>query len=190
MKTRTLVLVSAIFLVMLTRLLPHPPNFGPAGAAALFAVTHFRSRAAGFLIPLTALLLSDAALEVTTRLGLYTSWMAGGYGFYPRMWVVYLAFALVALVGQMLRWRKTPPMVAGCTLTGSIIFFLVTNFVWWPGNELYPQTWHGLLLSYRAGLEFFRWTLLGDACFAVVLFGGFALAEKHYPVLRPASPVT
>jgi len=187
MKSRTVVLVSAIFLVMLTRLLPHPPNFGPVGAATLFAVAHFRSRAAGFIVPLVALLLSDAALEVTTRLGLHSGWLAGGRGFYPMMWVVYLSFVLVALLGQVLRWRKGPAMVAGCTLAGSIIFFLVTNFACWPGSSDYPQTLGGLLLCYTAGLEFFHWTLLGDACFAVVLFGGFALAEKRYPVLRTSA---
>jgi hypothetical protein len=84
----------------------------------------------------------------------------------------------------VLRRRRSLPAVAGCTLAGSVVFFLVTNFAWWAGYDLYPHTWEGLLVCYAAALPFFGWTLLGDAFFATVLFGGFALAARHYPALR------
>jgi hypothetical protein len=77
--------------------------------------------------------------------------------------------------------------VAAGILAGSTLFFLVTNFACWAGYGLYPHTLEGVVQSYVAALPFYRWTLLGDACYATVLFGGLALAERRYPALRPAA---
>src|SRR5437763_461534 len=71
-------------------------------------------------------------------------------------------------------------------LASLVLFYLVTNFAWWAGYDLYPHTLGGLLMSYTAALPFFGWTLLGDLCYATVLFGGLALAERRVPALRPA----
>ncbi len=183
MNPRTTVLLGMILLVALARLLPHPPNFTPIGAVALFGAAHFRSQWA-FLVPLLAMFVSDAALQVATSLGLLGGWMAHGTGFHKGMWVVYGTIALIAAIGLLLRRKKSAMTVAASVLAGSVTFFLVTNFAWWAGYDLYPQTWDGLLLCYAAAIPFFHWTLLGDACYATVLFGGFALAERRYPVLQ------
>jgi hypothetical protein len=184
MKARTLVLTGIVVAAALARVLPHPANFSPAGALALFAAARFRSRLAGLVVPLLALLLGDLGLEAAHRLGLLGGWMAGGAGLYRGMWVVYLAVGLVACLGLLLRRWHSAPAIACCTVAGSTVFFLVTNFAWWGVYDLYPHTWAGLLLCYDAALPFFAPTLLGDAFFATALFGGFALAERYYPALR------
>src|SRR5437660_6450950 len=102
-----LLLTGMVLLVAMTRLLPHPPNFTPLGALALFAGAQFRSRWAAFLVPLAAMLLSDAALEVVTSQEWGSGWLAHGTGFYRGMWVVYGAIALVTAVGLLLRRRKS-----------------------------------------------------------------------------------
>jgi len=91
---------------------------------------------------------------------------------------------VIAALGLVLRRRKSVSAIAGCVLAGSVIFFLLTNFAWWAGYDLYPHTLAGLMLSYEAAIPFFHWTLLGDIFFATVLFGGFALAERRYPALQ------
>jgi hypothetical protein len=187
MKARTLVLMGIVVLVALARLVPHPPNFTPVGALALFGGARFRSPWAAFLVPLSAMLLSDAALELVTSQGWGSGWLAQGAGFYRGMWVVYGAMALVAAVGLLLRRRTSILAVAAGVLAGSLSFFLVTNFAWWAGYDLYSHTAEGLLQSYEAALPFYRWTLLGDACYATALFGGLALAERRYPALRPVA---
>jgi hypothetical protein len=184
MTARTVVLVSLVLLVALARLLPHPPNFTPIGAMALFGAAHFRSRWAALFLPLLAMFLSDLALEAAMNFGLLGGWMTQGRGFHDGMWVVYGTIAIIVALGFLLRKRKSVLAVAGCVLASSGIFFLVTNFAWWAGYDLYPHTMEGLLLSYTAAIPFFHWTLLGDAFFATVLFGGFALAEKRYPALQ------
>jgi hypothetical protein len=41
-----------------------------------------------------------------------------------------------------------------------------------------------LVTCYVAAIPFFQNTLLGDAVFATALFGGLAVAERGFPVLR------
>ena len=84
----------------------------------------------------------------------------------------------------MLATRVLP--IAGATLGGAVIFFLVTNFADWYLFNSYAKSWQGLLDCYVAGIPFFRNTLLGDAFYSALLFGGFALAERKFSGLRLA----
>lgn len=186
MNARTLVVVGMIVVAALSRLVPHPPNFTPIGALALFGAAHFRSRWTAFLVPLAAMLLSDLGLEVITRFGLSSGWLSGGAGFHRGMPVVYGAIALIAAVGLLLSKKKTVLTVAAATLAASVFFFVITNFAVWAEGSMYPLTWDGLILCYTAAIPFFHWTLLGDACYSTILFGGFALAEKRFSTLQPA----
>ena len=71
---RLIALLSAIVAAAALRLVPHPPNFTPIGAMALFSGAYLGRRWLAFAAPLGALLLSDLVL-----------------GFYSGMWVQYLA---------------------------------------------------------------------------------------------------
>jgi hypothetical protein len=65
------------------------------------------------------------------------------------------------------------------------VFFLLTNFAVWAGGSLYPHTAEGLAACFTAAIPFFRNSLLGDATYATILFGAWALVEARFPVLRP-----
>lgn len=173
-----LTLAGLIVVAALTRLLPHPPNFSPVEAIALFGGAYFACRRCALIVPLLALLVSDLALAAING-GLYAGYL-GGIGF----WLVYLCIALSALMGFGLRGKVTGARVLGYSLAGSVLFFLVTNFGAWIGSPMYPQTLGGLLASYAAGIPFFKWTALGTLFYSAVLFGGFALLRNRLPVLR------
>jgi len=185
MKTRTFIIVGAVLLAALTRLMPHPQNFAPITAMALFGAATLADRRWGILTPLLALFVSDLCIDVANRMGLMTSW-----GFYSGMWLVYATTFLIALVGLLLRNHRTVWAIAGATLAGSVIFFLVTNFGVWAFGGLdlygnpYPQSFEGLIACYVAAIPFFKNSLLGDAVYSTVLFGGFALAEMYLPALQ------
>jgi hypothetical protein len=185
MKTRTLIVIGAVLLAALSRLMPHPPNFAPITAMALFGAATLTDRRLGILTPLVALFVSDMCIEVANRMGWMTSW-----GIYSGMWVMYVAYSLIILLGLLLRKHRTAPAIAGATLAGSVVFFLVSNFAVWATGSLdikgipYPHTLEGLIYCYREGIPFFRNTLLGDVFYSTVLFGGFALAERWIPALR------
>ena len=112
--SRILALLSAILLAAALRLVPHPPNFTPIGAMALFSGAYLGRRALAFVAPLAAMLLSDAVL-----------------GFYSGMWVTYLAVALVALLGAIALQKRTPVRIGLAAVAGSALFFLVSNFGTW-----------------------------------------------------------
>lgn len=176
---RSSVIVAAVLLAALSRLIPHPPNFAPITALALFGAATLSDRRVALLTPLAALFVSDLCIEALHRMGLMASW-----GIYPGMWVTYTAFLLIGLLGLLLRRHRNVPAITGATLAGSVFFFVWTNFGVWAGGNLYPHTAEGLLACYTAAIPFFQNTLLGDAVYGTALFGGFALAERGWPVLR------
>ena len=182
---RSSVIVAAVLLAALSRLLPHPPNFAPITAMALFGAATLADNRLALLIPMLALFVSDLGIEALHHMGLMASW-----GIYSGMWVTYSTFLLVTLIGLLLRHHRTVPAITGATLAGSVVFYIVTNFGVWAGGKLYPRTLEGLLACYTAAIPFFQDTLLGDAVYGTVLFGGFALAESGWPVLRelPLAP--
>src|SRR6266567_7198337 len=171
LKPRLLVLISMILVAAASRLIPHPPNVTSLTALALFGGAYFSDRRLAFLVPPTALFLSDLVL-----------------GFYHHMEVVYLSFALIVAIGLWLQKRRTALSIAGAALTSSVLFFVLTNFGVWAFDALYPKTLEGLIACYVAAIPFFQNTLLGDLLYTAVLFGGFALLEMRFSALR--APVT
>ena len=166
---RLTVLLSAIAAAAALRLVPHPPNFTPIGAMALFGGAYLGRRWLAFAAPLGALLLSDLVL-----------------GFYAGMWVQYLAVALVVLIAWGALKRISLLRVVGAALASSIAFFLVTNFGTWALSGMYPLTASGVAACYVAALPFFQNTVAGDLFYSGLLFGGFALLERSVPALRRA----
>jgi uncharacterized membrane protein len=165
----------------LSRVIPHPPNFTPLLAVALFSAAVFTNRWVGMMVPQVAMIASDLALEWLTRSGVYTGWLATGQGFYSGMWVTYVSIFLVSALGLVLRHERSIATVADGSIAGSILFFTVTNFAWWAGYDLYPHTMAGLVASYVAALPFFGWTLLSTLAYSALLFGGLEAARRWTP---------
>ncbi len=170
MKSRLGLLIGMIFAAAGMRLLPHPPNFESIGAIALFGGAYFDDKRWAFVLPLAALLLSDAVI-----------------GFHAQMPIVYGTFALVVWLGFFLRERRTALKITGAALAASTLFFVITNFGVWAFDGLYPRTFEGLVVCYVAAIPFFGNTLAGTLFYTAVLFGGFALAERRITVFAPAA---
>lgn len=150
-----------VFATAATRLLPHPWNFTPLVAMALFGGATLRKVSWAVVASLSSLALSDLAL---------------GYFPYPGMAWVYGATVAVVLLGTLLRQRRGVAPTAAATLIGGAVFYLVTNFGVWASGSLYPKTVEGLVACYVAGIPFYRNQVLGDLFFAALLFGAYALA--------------
>jgi len=158
----------AILVATVLRLVPHPPNFTPIGAMALFSGAYLGRRGAvAFLAPLGALFLSDLAL-----------------GFYHGMATVYFSVALIVVLGWFALSRVSALRVGGAALISSILFFAITNFGMWLSSGFYPRTLAGLEACYVAAIPFFQNTVAGDLFYAALLFGGFKLAEQLMPKVR------
>jgi len=166
---RLLLALAMVIVAAALRIAPHPWNFTPVGAMALFSGAVIKDRRLAIFFPLLALFAGDLFV-----------------GFYKLgvMLLVYASFLTSVLIGFLLRKRRTLFRIAGTTVLGSTQFFLITNFAaWWLLNS-YPKTAAGLAACYLAGLPFFGNTLAGDALYAALFFGGFALVERFVPIFR------
>jgi Family of unknown function (DUF6580) len=170
---RIFAIVCFILFAACVRVLPHPWNFTPVGAMALFGGAKLRNPWAAFLFPLSALFFGDVTVGVHRF-----------SGFYQVIPIVYLSFCVSVLIGRLFRNRQSPLGLSAATLLGATQFFLVTNFPMWVFFDTYAKTPAGLLRCYVAGIPFFGNTLLSDSLYVVVLFGGFALVERLSPALR------
>ncbi|MGQ0658572.1 MAG: DUF6580 family putative transport protein [Chromatiales bacterium] len=167
---RTKTVLVLIALAALARLLPHPPNFTPVLAMALFAGSYVPDRRLALALPIAAMLVTDMVL--------------GWHGT-----VAYVYGALVAVVGLGM-WtasRRSVPTVLGAAIAGSLLFFALTNFGVWATQTLYPATGAGLLACYVAALPFLHISLLGDVLYTVLLFGSMACWERRTTVRRTAT---
>jgi len=104
-KFQKIVLVIIIF-GFLCRLIPHPPNFSPVTAIALFGGLNFNDKRVAFSIPLLILFLSDLIIGISL-INLF----------------VYLGFISVVLLGSQIKSIKF-----GNILLASFLFFLISNF--------------------------------------------------------------
>lgn len=164
---RYLVLIGIILIAAAARWLPHPWNFTPIGAMALFGGAQFASKRAALLLPMTALFVGDLII-----------------GLHSLMPFVYGCFALTVCLGFWVRQNRSAVRIVVASLTSAIGFFLVTNFSVWACFDTYPKNVTGLMECYVAGLPFLRNGLLGDLFYAGILFGGWALAERKFTSLR------
>lgn len=143
------------------RLTPHPANFAPIGAIALFAGAYLPKKWA-VILPLGIMFITDLFL------GLYEPMV---------MLSVYACLAVSFFAGQLLKQHKNAFNVFFLAIFSSVLFFVVTNFAVWAVSSWYPHTLNGLLLNYYLALPFFRNTLFSDIVYTISLFGAYELVK-------------
>jgi hypothetical protein len=171
----TMLVLALLLLCAALRLAPHPWNFTPVGAMAIFAGAVVRNRSWALLFPIVVMFATDLII-----------------GFNSLSPLVYASLALSVLISRVVvgarlsasprersepAWFSATSALAGATFLGSLQFFLVTNFGAWAFLGSYPRTPAGLAACYLAGLPLFLNTLAGDFIYAALLFSAFALAS-------------
>jgi hypothetical protein len=140
--------------------LPHAWHFTPIAASLLFFGARGSRRQ--MWVPLVLL----AATDVVLTKFIYS---------YVLSWdhlVTWAWYAAILWLGTNLREKTTTWRVLGAALTSSVSFFLISNFaVWAAWPEMYPRGLSGLMMSYAAGLPFFRGTVESDLFFSAAFFG-------------------
>jgi hypothetical protein len=161
-----LVVTLMVFAAAFVRLIPHPPNFAPIAAMALFGGAYFNKKSFAFAVPLAAMFLTDAII-----------------GFHSGMWIVYLSFALIVVIGMMMLKKVSVINVVLASVTASLSFFVITNFGVWAFGTMYPKNITGLIECYVAAIPFIQNTLIGDLFFSGIMFGLYEFAKTKLPVL-------
>ena len=167
-KKNLVAITSIIFVGVLSRLLPHPPNFTPLTGIALLGAVYYPKKWQSFIIPLIIMFISDIFI-----------------GLHPTIPFVYVSFIIIASLGFLLRRNFGWGKLIMITLISSILFYLVTNFGVWVMSNMYPKNFTGLIECYIAGLPFFRNTLIGDLLYTSIFFGLAEVMKKYNIVYTP-----
>lgn len=154
------VLVLLMVFAAAARFWPHPANFAPVAAVALFSGVYLGKRAS-LIAPIVIMVLSDIFL-----------------GMHNLVLFTWGSMALVGVIGWWVREKKHPGRMLAGALAGSALFFFITNgAVWAIGDGAsYAHNLIGLTEAYVAGLPFLRNTLAGDLFYAAVFFSAAEVA--------------
>ena len=164
------ILAVLIVLGVAGRLLPHPPNFTPMAAIALFAGFIFLKRYMAVIAVVVTMLLTDYFAFGY----LSAEWFAS-----KSMWVVYLALLFPVVFKNFLQKKLGLFRVASAALASSTVFFIATNFAVWAFSPMYEKTLEGLVLCYTMAIPFFQNTVTGDLIWSGVIFGTYFLLRNY-----------
>ena len=139
--------------IALSRIVPHPSNFTPVIAIAVFMPYLTRNLYSAMIVPLSVRFVSDLYL-----------------GFHLSMFWVYISILLGTTLSQYtMSIKKTYVHLGSNALISSVIFFVITNFAVWMSGTMYPLTLDGLLLCYTMAIPFFGNTLAGTLFYVSLL---------------------
>lgn len=149
------VVFGLVILAVLTRLLPHPPNFAPITSIALFTGFHFVNKRLALFIPLACMFITDLYL-----------------GIHSLMPIIYSVFALISFIGL-----KAKSLSFFTVFGASVSFFLISNLgVWY---FYYPLNWAGLSSCFILAIPFFINALAGDLFYTSVLQFSFKKLKQN-----------
>ena len=181
MKNNRTVFLSFLLLIIvasLYRVIPGRPfGFAPQYAMAIFGGAMFiKNKKLAFLVPLLSMFISDVLYEILYHAGITTL-----QGFYTGQWLNYLLFALLTIIGFLIK-KINVVNVFLAALAAPTVYFLLSNFIVWLGGGGLerPKTLSGLLMCYNDALPFYPNSLYATVVFSAVLFGGYFLLKNRF----------
>jgi hypothetical protein len=147
-----------VLLAVAVRFMPHPWMFTPVTGSLLFFGARGTRKQLWF--PFALLVASDVVLTT----------LVYKYPFTVDHFVTFAWYAGVLWLGTRLGKDAKALPIIGAALASSVSFYLVTNLMAWAWLDMYPKNFAGVLMSYAAGIPFFRHALEGDLLFTSVMF--------------------
>tara|TARA_B100001173_G_scaffold282908_1_gene268085 strand:- start:55 stop:642 length:588 start_codon:yes stop_codon:yes gene_type:complete len=189
MKKNIILIIALVAIGIIGRLIPHPPNFTPIIAIALLASHLFKNKWIIILPSLMAMWISDLIIN---------NYLYGGYHdslviFSPSFLWVYAPIICIALLGTVLIKKVKISNIALSSISGSLIFFLVSNFgVWISGTisidgvltPMFSKSLSGLITCYTVALPYFGNQLVGDLLYSATLFSSYSFALSKKAMLK------
>lgn len=151
--SENLIFVLFAFIALASRLVSHSWNFTAILAVSFaFSLLYPKARLKTLLLPLTVMLVSDIVI-----------------GFHTTMVFVYGGLVLGLASILVLKPQSFLNKVLG-VVSGSLIFFLVSNFGVWLMEGLYPMTTQGLAQCFIMGIPFYKNQFLADVALTPIFF--------------------
>ena len=132
-----------VCLLLVSRLIPHPPNFTPLIAGIIFLPFILEDKRFVIIIPIIVMLISDFII-----------------GFHSHMLWTYGAFLLISL-GVLGYFQKKVNRLLILSVLSPTLFYLLTNFGVWTSSSIYSNDIVGLLECYTLAIPFYANNLIG-----------------------------
>ena len=143
---KNFVLISFISIIV-TRLIPHPPNFTSTIALAFYLPVLFGVKF--IIVVIGAFILSDLVI------GMHQ--------------LIFFTWASLLLVGYLSKFfKKIYYRPLGITIS-CILFFIISNFGVWLFSDLYTLNVNGLITCYTMAIPFLQNSLIGTIIFSLVI---------------------
>ena len=137
----------SFFSIIITRLLPHPPNFTSTIAIAFYLPSLFGTKF--LIVALSSFIVSDLII-----------------GLHKLVFFTWGSLFLIAYFAK--HFQKFYLRILGVLLS-CIIFFIVSNFGVWALNDFYTKNLEGLILCYTMAIPFLQSSLIGTLIFSVLI---------------------
>jgi len=177
LKKNLLLIVLFIAIIFFGRIFPHPYNFTPLIAVTLLSSYSLSNKFLAISIPLVGFWLSDLFINNYIYAGFFADFIV----FNTVMIWTYGAIILVALMGSSFLNKISMGKVVLANLSGSTIFYLISNFGIWAFSPMYAKTLAGVVQCYSLALPFYGTSLMGDLVYSALLFGAYQLVFSKTP---------
>ena len=142
-----LIFSGSIGIVLLFRVIPHPPNFTPVIALS-------------FYIPV---LLGFWSIPFIILSFAITDYLIGFHSLLIWTW------SSLALIGILSKFSNGMKSRLTYSILGSCMFFVTTNFGVWLTSSYYEKSMNGLMNCYLMGIPFFTNTLISTILFGIAI---------------------
>jgi len=153
--------ISLILILAFSRLIPHPPNFTPIIAMAVMSSFFFRNVYLSLATLFISMLLADAFI-----------------GFYNNMLFVYFSLLLITIIFFKINYKINYKNLFIFTFSGTLIFYLISNFGVWATGNLYEKNINGLINCYFLAIPFFKNSIISTIIFSYTTFFAKNYIEK------------
>ena len=171
MKKNLLLVFLFIAIIFFGRVLPHPYNFTPLIAVTLLSSHAISNRILALIVPLLGFWLSDLFMNNIIYAGYYSDFTIFSSGM---IWT-YGAIVLVGFMGSSFIKKISSGKIVLASLSGSTIFYIISNFGVWAFSPMYAKSVAGLIQCYALALPFYGTSLIGDLLYCSLLFGAYQL---------------
>ena len=138
--------------LIISRIIPHPPNFTPILATAILAPQIFTKKLylSIFLIIL-AMFISDLFIGI-------------------HKYIIFTYIPLILIIIMSNSFDKVKTSILVMAISSPLIFFLISNFGVWALSNFYAKDLNGLMQSYILALPFLKNTFTSTIFFIVLYF--------------------
>ena len=159
----SLLFLGCVGIVLIFRIIPHPPNFTPVIALSLYLPIIFGIWSLPFCI--LGFAITDYFI-----------------GFHSLLIWTWGSLVLVGLISKLSKNLINRLILA---FLGSLIFFALSNFGVWLTGSFYEPNIEGLITCYIMAIPFFKNTLLSTMIFAIFIeFFVFSKYFNFIPIIK------